>query len=452
MAVLNCARALQFGVSHNSRENDMAQQKSKDGHAQQLNLWGQNGPEGQPEAQIFNHIVSTPDEIKRAVERNAIDRGVLFIGIIVELEIDDLLNLVEDLGKTTDKEEIAESADALGIDLKALTLLDNVDPPIPYPYYFCTSNFLVQHPELAFYYRNIAMLSAKVMRGIGLDTIEYEAGNAPTKETATEIAKYLNPIISGLILDTGVTRNRHIEMLMANLGDSLGGSSRNEVGRVAMAQVMRPLIKLLCQHDRLESITYSTRSSLVPGTPRDPDETLIIGPQTDIGAKLNEIERDHVKYMELRLRNGVLLLVDKIIRWYDNKGKEYTPSADLHSARESTGAETDMIWGAEVKGGADPAGSDEHWKTASRALTRILENASKSGRAAPPLSFIGTTIVNKVAVEIVAWIDRGDLVSAYNLTKIIEQPAELKRFLADMMEFLGYNDPQQSEEQQADGE
>jgi len=30
-----------------------------------------------------------------------------------------------------------------------------------------------------------------------------------------------------------------------------------------------------------------------------------------------------------------------------------------------------MRWAAELKGGADPAGSDEHWKTATEALNRI---------------------------------------------------------------------------------
>jgi hypothetical protein len=47
----------------------------------------------------------------------------------------------------------------------------------------------------------------------------------------------LNEIVSGLLIETGaagVTRNRHIQMVMANLGDSLGGSSRNEVERGAM--------------------------------------------------------------------------------------------------------------------------------------------------------------------------------------------------------------------------
>jgi len=46
----------------------------------------------------------------------------------------------------------------------------------------------------------------------------------------------------------------------------------------------------------------------------------------------------------------------------------------------SRSAPVDMIWSGEIKGGADPAGSDEHWKTATQALNRILEAAEKTGR------------------------------------------------------------------------
>jgi hypothetical protein len=392
--------------------------------------------------QQIDHFLSTSGEIRRAVERNAIDRGTLFIGIIVELRLDELLNQVDRYAQVTDKEEIAVSAEQLGIDIEALRVLDSDEPPIPYPYYFCTPDFLIEHPQLTFYYRNIAMLSSKVMRGVGLDTTPYENGETPTRDEAIGIVKYLNEIVSGLLIETGaagVTRNRHIQMVMANLGDSLGGSSRNEVGRVAMAHVMRRLIKHLHRRGWLDRIVYTLRESLVPGTGRGQDIVLDIEPQVDIGEKLDEIEAKYVKYKEVHLSNGVELLVDKQITWYDSSGKKYNPTADLHSDRGESVDETEMIWGAEVKGGADPAGSDEHWKTASRALARILEDALESGHEKPPLSFIGTTIVKKVAVEIKAWMERGDLVSAYNLTKIMERPEFEQQFLDDMTVFLGYD-------------
>jgi hypothetical protein len=386
----------------------------------------------------LNQFLSTPAEIRHAVERNAIDRGVLFVGIIVELGIDELLGKIEALATTLDKEDVYESADILGIHAEALALLDSLDPPIPFPYYFCTPNSIVSEPRLVFYYRNISMLSQKVMKGIGLDTTAYENGAAPTRSEALELVQYLNDVVSQLLLDTGVTRHRHIEMLMANLGDSLGGSSRNEVGRMAMAEVMRLLITELGQYDRLESIVYSTRASLIPGTSREEDVILEITPSLQMKNLLDQLEASFVKYKELRLRNGVLVLVDKNARWRDGQIDSF--NVDVQSIGQNVRQESGMLWAAEVKGGADPAGSDEHWKTARSALERILERAQQHGVEKPPLSFVGRTIVKKVAVEIKAWLDRGDLVSAYNLTKILTQPEEKKRFLDDMMRFLGYEE------------
>ena len=88
---------------------------------------------------------------------------------------------------------------------------------------------LVEHPDLVFYYRNVAMLSEKVMRGIGFSPTSPVTDRTLTRAEATELARYLNRVISKLLLSTGVTRYRHLEILMANLGDSLGGSSLNEV-------------------------------------------------------------------------------------------------------------------------------------------------------------------------------------------------------------------------------
>lgn len=386
----------------------------------------------------LRQIQSTQDEIRRAVERNAIERGILFVEIITETNVDDLLKQVGDVARAIDQEDIREQAGQLGIDSRALDLLDAADPPISYSYYFCSPETLRRLPQLCFYYRNIAMLSDKVMRDIGLATSGIENGTPPTAEKATEIAVYFNHVVSGLITRTGVSHHRHIQMFMANLGDSLGGSSRNEVGRVAMALVLRPLIEGLWQRGFLESFTFSVRESLVPGRSRDKERTVVSTPDLNLTAVLDDAEARFVKYQQVQAKNGVSLLVDKQIRWRNKMGEILEASADLHSLKHSPESGTDVLWGAEVKGGADPAGSDEHWKTASRALARTIEAARQSEHPKPPLSFIGTTIVQTVALEIKAWIERGDLVSAYNLTKIIEQPDYRWSFVEDVLVFMGY--------------
>ena len=167
-------------------------------------------------------VASAIAEIKLAVEQNAIDRGTVFFHVIVSLNIDGMLRELEQLALHYDKEEWRERSMSIGLREDALDLLDGSDPPIPYVYYFSTPELLTAHPHLIFYYRNVAMLSSKVMRGIGFNNSQYEAGEAtPTQTEAAELSTYFNKVVSALVLVGGVTPHRHITMLMANIGDSL---------------------------------------------------------------------------------------------------------------------------------------------------------------------------------------------------------------------------------------
>lgn len=69
----------------------------------------------------------------------------------------------------------------------------------------------------------------------------------------------------------------------------------------------------------------------------------------------------------------------------------------------------------ELKGGIDPAGADEHWKTARTALTRIQASFS-SLKLSPKLFFVGAAIEKKMAAEIWKLLEDGHLDNAANLT------------------------------------
>jgi hypothetical protein len=69
----------------------------------------------------------------------------------------------------------------------------------------------------------------------------------------------------------------------------------------------------------------------------------------------------------------------------------------------------------ELKGGIDPAGADEHWKTARSALNRI-RTAFASQNYAPQTFFIGAAIEKKMANEIWSELQDGALSNAANLT------------------------------------
>lgn len=69
----------------------------------------------------------------------------------------------------------------------------------------------------------------------------------------------------------------------------------------------------------------------------------------------------------------------------------------------------------EVKGGIDPAGADEHWKTARTALSRIWTGFSQV-RLSPYTFFIGAAIEKRMADEIWGYLEDGTLSNAANMT------------------------------------
>jgi type II restriction enzyme len=73
----------------------------------------------------------------------------------------------------------------------------------------------------------------------------------------------------------------------------------------------------------------------------------------------------------------------------------------------------------ELKGGIDPAGADEHWKTASSALERIRKAFAKK-KLKPYTFFIGAAIEAKMALEIWEMLKSGRLENAANLTDEIQ--------------------------------
>lgn len=78
------------------------------------------------------------------------------------------------------------------------------------------------------------------------------------------------------------------------------------------------------------------------------------------------------------------------------------------------GIEKTLLLG-ELKAGIDPAGADEHWKTANSALKRIRDAYDKKQHHIETV-FIGSAIENKMAKEIFEQLENGALSNAANLT------------------------------------
>ena len=69
----------------------------------------------------------------------------------------------------------------------------------------------------------------------------------------------------------------------------------------------------------------------------------------------------------------------------------------------------------ELKGGIDPAGADEHWKTGDTAIDRIRDAFTEKGFNVMT-SFVGAAIASSMADEIWKMLSSGTLTNAANLT------------------------------------
>lgn len=164
-------------------------------------------------------------------------------------------------------------------------------------------------------------------------------------------------------------------------GDALGGSMRNITGASAG---VKPTQKIL------EKLAGSKRKVEV------------------IKSKTGKVQRI--------IWNGRMLL-------FDAKPPLVGKNIDiiLISKNNAATTEEELLAGksnyiacGELKGGIDPAGADEHWKTANSAIGRIR---TTFGRSAPALFFVGAAIEASMAKEIFKQLKSGKLTHAANLNE-----------------------------------
>ena len=84
----------------------------------------------------------------------------------------------------------------------------------------------------------------------------------------------------------------------------------------------------------------------------------------------------------------------------------------------------------ELKGGIDPAGADEHWKTANTALDRIRTSYTARGLQIQT-SFVGAAIERAMAGEIYSQLKNGIMTNSANLTNT-NQLVEYCNWLLDI--------------------
>ena len=186
-------------------------------------------------------------------------------------------------------------------------------------------------------------------------------------------------------------------------GDALGGIMRNIAGFLGEKKLIRGIIT-----------SFSLKGIKFKYLHKD-SKTWIDGDSKDLTID----ENTKGLYWELKGKKRTLLLnitppfvsknVDLCL--FDCEYTEYKNSSEssVHTRPEK------YIALGELKGGIDPAGADEHWKTANTALERI-RSAFREKKLNPATFFIGAAIEKSMSQEIYDQLTSKTLINAANLT------------------------------------
>uniref|UniRef100_UPI004027B95B AvaI/BsoBI family type II restriction endonuclease n=1 Tax=Prevotella sp. TaxID=59823 RepID=UPI004027B95B len=185
-------------------------------------------------------------------------------------------------------------------------------------------------------------------------------------------------------------------------GDSLGGSMRNLVGKIAEIKLKRKIFSVLSMLQVSFKILFKRNKKSNKWACLSYEEAFSLADEIcAISWCINGLDKVLFFNMTIPLvRNNVDICL------YKGTPATYDSGNIVHS-------NGDAIMFGELKGGIDPAGADEHWKTGNTALARI-RNAFKGYNI--KTSFVGAAIEEKMAEEIFLQLENNTLSNAANLT------------------------------------
>ena len=203
--------------------------------------------------------------------------------------------------------------------------------------------------------------------------------------------------------------NKFVEELVYRFlltrGAKLAGSMRNLGGVIGERKVSRAIISALAILGTRYKCLHTKSSEWIPASNDD----------TDIELDLKGLAWQRQGNRRILLYNIKVPLVQKNVDFSVLNAKPEEINLREGRAESAHNVASRYIALGELKGGIDPAGADEHWKTANSALARI-RNAFSTRSLSPLLFFVGAAIENSMAVELFSQLESGILANAANLT------------------------------------
>ncbi|WP_462376729.1 AvaI/BsoBI family type II restriction endonuclease [Rikenella microfusus] len=248
---------------------------------------------------------------------------------------------------------------------------------------------------------NIAEIRNSLLTASGLSdkSFKYFTEEDKTEAIKNLISEFLDPAGENFV-------NELVYRFLLIKGDSLGGSMRNYVGSVAQMKFVRKILSILSMQRITVQILFKEDKKF------NKWQTLAYEDDfkrvDDIVAIYWNINSQNKSYDRVLFFNATIPLVKNNIDISLYKGD----TVMFKGGKIVNDNDLAIMFG-ELKGGIDPAGADEHWKTGNSALERIRD----AFRAYPiKTSFIAAAIEKKMATEIYNQLSEGILSNAANIT------------------------------------
>ncbi len=238
-------------------------------------------------------------------------------------------------------------------------------------------------------------IRSAVLKASGLSDKAEKYFDEKDKEKAIMglVEKFLRPAGSSFV-------DELVYRFLLTKGDTLGGMMRNIEGKWAQSKFTEILTAALDNAGFAHQVFPSSASH---GLAEATDE-VEMGQVKAISWRRGTRERTIIFNTKLRV---VEKNVDAIL--YDAFPADHPDIRNQVDRR--------FLAFGELKGGIDPAGADEHWKTGSTALNRIRSAFSKLSPS-PSTFFVASAIESAMAKEIWGQLTDGVLTNAANLNKI----------------------------------
>jgi Restriction endonuclease BsobI len=197
-------------------------------------------------------------------------------------------------------------------------------------------------------------------------------------------------------------------------GDTLGGSMRNVGGALAQRKLTRSLISCLNMAGTKYWWTDKKKTTWTPGQSSVDDADIEMN-VTGLAWQNSQGHRTLIYNLTVpAVKNNIDMCL------FNSPHGQYGAEAVKNPHQ--------YLALGELKGGIDPAGADEHWKTARTALERIHKGFAGY---TPATFFIGAAIEKKMAGEIWAMLENTAITNAANLTNE-DQVTAISRWLCGL--------------------